>query len=197
MRQGGRGPAKHPALVLNHFVAMGVDQMKLSNCSLRQAFTLIELLVVIAIIAILAAMLLPVLSKAKQRSQAIQCMNNSKQMTLAWVMYAGDNNGNLCPNQILDAGSTWPTWVYGIESFSSTNPDNTNAAVLANGLLWPYIKGQATYKCPADIYQAPGTGAAASQLFDEWIHHRRFNSRSRLGLGRVRLSGHRRELEDV
>src|SRR5674476_1405297 len=62
------------------------------------AFTLIELLVVIAIIAILAAMLLPALSKAKQKAQAISCMNQLKQLTLGWIMYNGDNNGRLPPN---------------------------------------------------------------------------------------------------
>jgi prepilin-type N-terminal cleavage/methylation domain-containing protein len=118
-----------------------------SQCGLR-AFTLIELLVVIAIIAILASMLLPALSKAKEKSQRTYCVNNNKQLALAMTMYANDHADSMAyPNW----GNAYSGWLYAPVNNLPPQLNSTNPAVsYQGGLWWNYTKTFKVYRCPSD-----------------------------------------------
>ncbi len=119
-------------------------------------FTLVELLVVIAIVAILASLLFPALQRSKERARAMTCMANKKQLTLAWIMYSGDNDERLAYNLGSDSSATaWaaktqPNWVNNVMDWE-LSPDNTNTDFVNSSLLSFYVNGSTTlFRCPSD-----------------------------------------------
>jgi prepilin-type N-terminal cleavage/methylation domain-containing protein/prepilin-type processing-associated H-X9-DG protein len=118
-----------------------------------RAFTLLELLTVIAVIGILAALLLPVLSRTKESARSLYCLNNNRQLVLAWLSYANDNsrlanNSGRNEMRLEHRSKGFNNWVNAVMDWTR-NEQNTNLAYIRNGLLSPYLKAPAVFRCPS------------------------------------------------
>lgn len=123
-----------------------------------------ELLVTIAIIGILAALLLPVLSKAKQATLRVNCISNLRQLSMAAKMYGTEHKGNLVPNWPVGAPPDLDCWC---PEFSSTN-----VSALQQGKLWTYIGSAGVYRCPADGRNIGGWPVVRSYSMNAWMNGR-------------------------
>jgi prepilin-type N-terminal cleavage/methylation domain-containing protein/prepilin-type processing-associated H-X9-DG protein len=121
------------------------------NRAEKSGFTLIELLVVIAVIAILAAMLLPVLSRAKERAYTTVCLNNLRQLTTSWHLYLTDNRDVLVPNNSLYGVNISASIANGASWCLGSAQYDTTTTNLQSGMLYPYIGSVGIYHCPADL----------------------------------------------
>ena len=117
----------------------------------RGGFTLIELLVVIAIIAILLAILMPALSRVREQGKRANCLGNLKNLALAWIMYADNNDDKIVCG---DAGEYTsihqdePFWV--LRDYDLTDVADKKYAI-RHGALFPYVKEIDTYRCPTGV----------------------------------------------
>ena len=128
------------------------NRLPVARQAARSGFTLIELLTVLAIVAILAAILLPALAKARERARGISCLNNTRQLLLAWNLYADDHEARLAYNLGM-TGSSFRTdlnWVNNVMTWDLSS-DNTNLATLTGASLGTYVSGNTgVYRCPSD-----------------------------------------------
>jgi prepilin-type processing-associated H-X9-DG protein len=122
---------------------------------------------------------LPAFARAKQKASGISCMNNLKQLQLAWMMYADDNQETLVPvggimdlvvSPSLTLAAAHNQWVFGRVDADASSDSATNTWFLENGLLFPYVKNDKIYKCPADPNVYKGTPTIRSMSLNCWLN---------------------------
>ncbi len=138
----------------------GVPTLRWQSHDAPSGFTLTELLVVLATLGILTALLLPALAGTQPRSKAYQCLNNMRQLALAWTLYASENNEQLAINNDPHANGSYlfngsPSWATGQIDWTAGS-FNTNTAYLVNdaySLLGGYLgRNYQVFACPAAAY---------------------------------------------
>jgi len=170
-------------------------EIKISNRGSRKfltGFTLIELLVVIAIIAVLMAILMPALHRAREQGRRIACLNNLKQLTLAWIMYADENEGKIVngaggiydrPKETPWVGKCWASGYQNGDQLSESN----QIIEIKKGALWPYVKNITAYRCPTGTRGEMLTYAAMDGV----------NGLSRSGEGTVKDGAWATKMSDI
>jgi len=130
---------------------------------MRKGFTLIELLVVIAIIAVLMAILMPALNRAREQGKRAACLSNLKQLGLAWIMYADDNDGKMVNGNTETGGHNkdGTCWIYfpGHDTTAKQRIDG-----IKRGLLFQYCPDLKLYKCPTGIRGEEATYAIVDAM---------------------------------
>ena len=111
----------------------------------QKGFTLIELLVVIAIIALLLSIMMPALKRAKEAVKRVYCLHNFKQLTLAWMLYADDNDGKVVRSKAVNGnpGAAWTGWQW------TSQTKEEQITLIKEGLLYEYCSNFKAYRCPS------------------------------------------------
>jgi prepilin-type N-terminal cleavage/methylation domain-containing protein len=180
----------------------------------RRGFTLVELLVVIAIIALLMAILMPALNRARELGRRSVCLGNLKQLALAWVMYADENdgdlvNGRLGQDRVLNNVVVEEAWVRQVNSNWNSRQQikgtGNQDEGIENGALWDFIRNPKVYRCPAGqvghmvnyaiVDSMNGTAQTNTRADQVWANNRgdltkTHNKLVFLDIGRIRNSSY-------